>query len=43
MRDDLRSDRHRERERERRIRKANPGKAEKIRSMEVTLLRKTKT
>ena len=33
-RDDLRRDRHKERERDRRIKRANPGKAEKMRSME---------
>ncbi|KAL5249794.1 hypothetical protein ACHWQZ_G018571 [Mnemiopsis leidyi] len=33
-RDELRRDRHKERERDRRIKRANPGKAEKMRSME---------
>ena len=37
-RDDLRRDRHKERERDRRIKRANPGKAEKMRSMEVKKL-----
>ena len=40
-RDELRRDRHKERERDRRIKRANPGKAEKMRSMEVlTMLRR---
>ena len=33
-REELRRDRHKERERDRRIKRANPGKAEKMRSME---------